>query len=160
MVQNEIQTLPFDAWNPMVTLASLRPLQPTDLTDISTLLRGPNARIAALPAELPESILISVARDLRSLENLDSLEGDGSTSLAGPMTLLLTILLESTAENGSSLSIGERAMFECLKTYQWAVERELVTRLTGTGGRDDMDMLLRCLEHINSNDSSEKPVGG
>ncbi len=41
-------------------------------------------------------------------------------------------------------------MFESLKSYQWAVEREIVTRLTGISGCDDMDVLIDRLTEINS----------
>lgn len=44
-------------------------------------------------------------------------------------------------------------MFESLKSYQWAVEREIVTRLTGISGCDDMDVLIDRLTEINSDDS-------
>lgn len=139
-----------------MTLTSLRPLKPTDLTHLSTVLRKQNARKAALPTELPEPILISVARDLRSLEDPDEDDDGDRASLAAPMMLVLTILLGSKGQN--AMPIGERAMFDSLKSYQWAVEREIVTRLTGIGGRDDMDILLRRLGQITSDDSPGKPV--
>ena len=139
-----------------MTLASLRPHEPTDLTDLSTVLRKQNARKAALPTQLPEPILIAVARDLRSLEDPDEDDDGGQTSLAAPMMLVLTIILGSKGQN--AMSIGERAMFDSLKSYQWAVEREIVTRLTGVGGRDDMDVLLSRLAQITSDDNPGAPV--
>lgn len=140
-----------------MSLASLRPQEPTDLTHLSTVLRKQNARKAALPTELPEPILIAVARDLRSLEDPDEDAEGGQTSLAAPMMLVLSILLGSKA-SATGMSIGERAMFDSLKSYQWAVEREIVTRLTGIGGSDDMDVLLTRLAEITSDDSSGTPV--
>ncbi len=41
-------------------------------------------------------------------------------------------------------------MFESLRSYQWAVEREIVTRLTGLSGCDDTEVLLERLTEINS----------
>lgn len=50
-------------------------------------------------------------------------------------------------------SIGERALFDSLKIYQWAVEREIVTRITGiSGGGGDEEQLLDSLRkaHLTS----------
>lgn len=136
-----------------MTLASLRPLEPTDMTRLSAILRKQNARNAALPTELPEPVLIAVARDLRSMEDNPDDDESTPTSLAAPMALVLSILLD-TKKKRDSLSISETALFNSLKSYQWAVEREIVTRLTGLGGREDMDILLRRLAQISADDYS------
>ena len=137
----------------MLTLGSLRPDAPTDLTNLSKVLQKQNAGTAALPNALPEPLLISVARDLRSLEAFDEDSDSGQATLAAPMMLVFSLLLGSPGQNASQLSIGGRAMFESLKSYQWAVEREIVTRLTGISGCDDMDVLIDRLTEINSDDS-------
>ncbi len=135
-----------------MTLASLRPTEPTDWPRLSALLRKQNAKKAALPAELPEQILISVARDLRSLEDSDEDDPDEASTLAAPMALVLSLLLGS--QDNQPISLSQPAIYDSLKSYQWAVEREIVTRLTGVGGRDDMEILLRRLAQINAGDSS------
>ena len=134
-----------------MTLDSLRPIEPTDLTRLSEVLRFQNAKKAALPAALPEPFLIAVARDLRSLEETDADDDETPKSLAGPMMLVLSILLDSQTRP-APISISEAALFNSLKSYQWAVEREIVTRLTGVGGRDDMDALLKRLAQIKADD--------
>ena len=128
-----------------MTLASLRPKEPTDISTLSAVLRKQNAKTAALPASLPEPILISVARDLRSLEEPDDADEAGDLNLAAPMMLVLTLIFGS--KDSSKISIGEQAMFDSLKCYQWAVEREIVTRLTGIGGQNDAGALMEALEH-------------
>ena len=67
------------------------------------------------------------------------------------MMLVLSILLDSQTRP-APISISEAALFNSLKSYQWAVEREIVTRLTGVGGRDDMDALLKRLAQIKADD--------
>jgi hypothetical protein len=138
-----------------LNLASLRPQEPTDITRLSAVLRRQNAKTAALPASLPEPILISVARDLRSLEEPDEEDPGGELKLAAPMMLVLSLMLGH--DSGSRFSIGERAMFDSLKFYQWAVEREIVTRLTGVGGQDDTDTLMESLAKVMSDDFSGDP---
>ncbi|WP_342130146.1 hypothetical protein [Hydrogenophaga sp. OTU3427] len=140
----------FFARNRMLTLASLRPQAPTDLTNLSNVLQKRSARRAALPNELPEPLLISVARDLRSLEVMDEESDSEQTTLAAPMMLVFSLLLGTSGQNEAQLSIGGRAMFESLRSYQWAVEREIVTRLTGLSGCDDTEVLLERLTEINS----------
>jgi hypothetical protein len=137
-----------------VTLASLRPTEPTDLTRLSEVLRNQNTKKAALPAALPEPFLIAVARDLRTLEDPDEEDEAAPTCLAGPMMLVLSIMLGSQNRQ-DRMSISESALFNSLKTYQWAVEREIVTRLTGVGGAEDMDILLKRLAQITADDCSD-----
>lgn len=135
-----------------MTLASLRPRVPTDLTQLSVVLQKQNASAAALPPELPEPFLLAVARDLRSLEEGAEVDDSSRTSLAAPMALVLCILFGSPTHRKSPISISEPALFASLKSYQWAVEREIITRLTGLGGRDDVDILLKRLAQITAED--------
>lgn len=91
-------------------------------------------------------MLLSVARDLRSIEGVDAAE---QTSIAAPMMLVLTLLLGAPQRGDakSSLSISEATLYASLRVYQWAVEREIVTRLTGVGGQLDEEELLQNLKH-------------
>lgn len=154
MVQTQsLELATFVAMSRMLTLASLRPQAPTDLPNLSNALQKRNARRAALPNELPEPLLISVARDLRSLEVMDEDSDSGQTTLAAPMMLVFSLLLGSRGQNAAQLSIGGQAMLESLRSYQWAVEREIVTRITGISGSDDVEVLLTRLTEINSDES-------
>lgn len=69
-----------------MNLSSLRPTQPTDLVELASALRRHSTRQAALPASLPAPLLLSVARDLRSIENDDEDEHQQGW-LAAPMIL-------------------------------------------------------------------------
>lgn len=124
-------------------LNDLRPSKPTELALLSASLRGCRAE-AAVPSALPENFLISVARDLRMLEQCEDDEPSPSY-LAAPLMLVFFIQTGNRKGKGE-FTIGESAVYESLKLYQWAVEREIVTRLVGAGGQDDTATLLARLE--------------
>ena len=129
-----------------MSLSTLRPTQPTDLAQLSDFLRQ-KWRQDALPASLTESMLLSVARDLRSLEEASDLEP--APSVAAPMMLVMCLLFGSTkpGERKDELTVSERALWDLMRVYQLAVEREIVTRIIGIGG-DDEESLLEQLSHI------------
>ena len=126
-----------------MNLTDLRPTQSTELAQLSECLRGKSAQ-AAVPSALPENFLISVARDLRMLEEHEDDE-HGSSYLAAP--LMLVFLLHTASRKGKAeFTIEESAIYRSLQVYQWAVEREIVTRLVGAGGLNDEATLLEQLE--------------
>ena len=126
-----------------MNLSDLRPTQPTELALLSESLRGKKAQ-AAVPSALPEHFLISVARDLRMLEEHEDDE-HGSSYLAAPL-MLLFFLHTGSRKGRAEFTIGESAVYRSLHVYQWAVEREIVTRLVGAGGVNDEATLLERLE--------------
>jgi hypothetical protein len=126
-----------------MNLSDLRPTQPTDLTPLSEYLRGKNAQ-AAVPSALPEQLLISIARDLRMLEEHEE-DGHASCCLTAPL-MLLYFLYTDGRKGEAEFTIGENAVYRSLHMYQWAVEREIVTRLLGAGARKDEATLLEKLE--------------
>jgi len=97
-----------------------------------------------MPSELPERFLISIARDLRMLEECRE-DGIESGYLAAPVMLVLSLLMGSQ-EGNEEFTIGESALHRSLHAYQWAVEREIITRLVGAGGLNDESTLLAMLE--------------
>lgn len=124
-----------------MSLSTLRPTQPTDLTQLSDFLRQRKGRQGAFPASLTEPMLLSVARDLRSLEEGDDVEP--APSIAAPMMLVICLVL-GTAKPGAKkdeMTVSESALWELMRVYQWAVEREIVTRITGIGGDDEESLL-------------------
>ena len=126
-----------------MNLSDLRPTQPTELELLSESLRGNSAQVA-VPSALPEHFLISIARDLRMLEEHEDHE-HASSYLAAP--LMLVFFLHTGSRKGKAeFTIGERALYRSLHVYQWAVEREIVTRLVGAGGLKDTGTLLEKLE--------------
>lgn len=57
-----------------MSLSTLCPTQPTDLAQLSDFLRQKKGMTGAFPASLTESMLLSVARDLRSAEEGNDVE--------------------------------------------------------------------------------------
>jgi hypothetical protein len=128
-----------------MNLSDLRPTQPTELALLSASLRGNNSK-AAVPSALSEHFLISVARDLRMLEQ-DEEDQQSSSYLAAPL-MLVFFLFTGSRKGKAKFTIGESAVYRSLHVYQWAVEREIVTRLVGAGGLNDEATLLKRLETL------------
>lgn len=126
-----------------MNLSDLRPTQPTKLALLSASLRGSNAK-AAVPSALTDEFLISVARDLRMLEQHEEDE-QSSSYLAAPL-MLVFFLFTGSRKGKAEFTIEESAVHRSLQVYQWAVEREIVTRLVGAGGLNDEATLLERLE--------------
>jgi len=125
-----------------MNLSDLRPTQPTELRLLSEYLRGCSAK-AAVPSALPEHFLISVARDLRMLE--EDKDGEHEPSyLAAPMMLIFCLQL-GRGKDDEQFTISKSDLFRSLQVYQWEVEREIVRRLVGAGGliNDDSTLLER-----------------
>ncbi len=130
-----------------MNLSDLRPTQPTDLALLSASLRGSNAK-GAVPSALPEDFLISVARDLRMLEQQeDDEDAQTSSYLAAPL-MLVFFLYTGNRKGNAEFKIEEGAVYRSLHVYQWAVEREIVTRLVGAGGLNDEATLWRQLDSM------------
>ena len=124
-----------------MNLSTLRPTQPTDLVQLSESLRQKKWRQGALPASLTEPMLLSVARDLRSLEEGSDIEP--APSIAAPMMLVMCLVLGSTkpGTKKDEMRVSESALWDLMRIYRWAVEREIVTRITGIGGDDEESLL-------------------
>lgn len=124
-----------------MSLSTLRPIKPTDLAQLSDFLRQKKGRQGALPASLTEPMLLSVARDLRSLEVGN--DAEPAPSIAAPMMLVICLVLGSAKPGGKKdeMTVSESALCDLMRVYQWAVEREIVTRITGIGGDDEESLL-------------------
>ena len=130
-----------------MNLCSHRPTQPTDLVELTSVLRRHSSKLAALPASLPEPLLLSVARDLRAIEDPEQDEEDDEAQgrLAAPMMLVFSLMLgDGRAKTPEKeITVSESALFASIQSYQWAIEREIVTRITGKGGEKDEEILLQ-----------------
>jgi hypothetical protein len=124
-------------------LNNLRPTQPTQVELLAQFIQGGGAKVA-MPSALPEHFLISIARDLRMLEERSENDPEAGY-LTAPIMLMLSLYMRGVTGTGE-LTIGENALHRSLHIYQWAVEREIITRLVGAGGLDDEKTLLSTLE--------------
>ncbi len=61
--------------------------------------------------------------------------------------LVFSLMLSASRRKQTSeeLLINESNVLASLRVYQWAVEREIVTRITGINGENDEHILLDAL---------------
>lgn len=131
-----------------VTLTSMRPKGYTDLESLKAALEEGSR--AALPQSLPEPLLIALARDLRNLERMWARTDDDAENqpwLVAPMAALFCLLSQQRTRGGGfePLQIPFTALPIALQAYQWAVEREIVGRVTGVCAESDEAALLAAL---------------
>ncbi len=110
-----------------------------------------------LPSALPDSLLLLLAKDFRSVEVIDSLdmvepEPEHKESFAVVIYLVMSLLhrLPNRQQTGNELSIPEEGVFHAIKLYQFGLEREIVSRITGLAADFPSEKLanelLACLE--------------
>lgn len=128
-------------------LDSFCPPLPTDMDALSVHLRCSDEPIAALPETLPEDVLVSVARDLRMLHEISDDDDRTPVFLRAPMMLLASLHL-AVAKGAESVGISEECFYKSMMVYQWATEREVVRRITGSSGGDDREILLNKMEKL------------
>lgn len=132
-----------------MSLDNLCPPLPTDMDALSVHLRYSGEPIAALPQTLPEEVLVSIARDLRMLNEIFDDDEGASVFLQAPMMLLASLHL-SVGKRINTVDISRESFYKSLMVYQWATEREVVRRITRSTGGDDREILLRNFENIGS----------
>lgn len=133
-------------------LQRLKPREGADLGQLRTLLEGHGWR-AAVPAALPEKVLLALARDFRSVECSISGEDEGEPRMAAPMYVVLNLLMNHPARKatqGADLQLSDASMIEAMQAYQWALEREIVSRIVGLGGSQNSDSLMMAIENAAS----------
>lgn len=118
-------------------LRALRPSKGSNLVDLQSRLENKDWE-ALLPTALPDSLLLLLAKDFRSVEVIDSLdmvepEPEHKESLAVAIYLVMSLLhrLPNRQKTGSELSVPEEGVFHAIKLYQFVLEREIVSRITG-----------------------------
>lgn len=138
-------------------LRSLRPKNGASLTQLREMLGGKGWR-SALPTALPDSVLLRLALDFRRVEgsflpNSDSADGD-QISLAAAMYVIMSLLIDHPERLGEphSLKLPEKALIRTIGIYQQGLEREIVTRLSGSPASAHpeavADELVRCVNEF------------
>jgi hypothetical protein len=135
-------------------LRHLRPKEGANLEHLKTLIDGRGWR-SALPESLPDALLLRLARDFRGVEASvcdPSTEGDGKTSFAAAIYVLMNLLMQHPARNGDNgqMDISVPGVMHALQLYQLDLEREIVTRIVGVSRPSQtkslLDGLWRCVE--------------
>lgn len=129
-------------------LQSLRPRAGADILQLKDLLEGRGWR-GSLPSALPDAVLLGLARDFRTVECSATGECSEEPVLAPPLYAVMNLLMQHPAhgsEKPREFDISERGMTGALQAYQWAVEREIVSRIVGIGSSRDVASLLVAID--------------
>lgn len=127
-------------------LSDLRPVQPASIASLQVHFASLHE---SLPQALPEDLLLSLSLCFRRLERTPSAEeasGYGASASAAifAVSTLLLACADSTSQS-RRLDISESALMKCLRIYQNALEREIVTRIVGLDAPDDVHRLKQAL---------------
>ena len=129
-------------------LQALRPRAGVDLLQLKGQLDGRGWK-AALPASLPDRMLLQLARDFRGFEVNATGESGDDVDFAGPLYLVVNLLSAHGAPSqdaDDALEMSEATLLGAMQAYQWALEREIVTRIVGVGATRDAASLLQALQ--------------
>lgn len=125
-------------------LSHFQPNQPTDLARLAKVVRAVKADIPSLPSNLPDDLLISVARDLRAIEQPDQVEDH--TLLSAPLFLVMDLNLKTRrVSSPDGMQMSQEEVQSDIRAYQWAVEREIVARMIGADSVQDEETLLKVI---------------
>lgn len=128
---------------------NLHSRQPSQGADLRELLEATSGRgwEGALPSALPDKLLLELARDFRASESPNAANADGA-DLASPTLAVLNLLTlhpERSGEPDAPVELSGKALMSALDMYQWAVEREIVSRVVGIGRRNESATLKAAL---------------
>ena len=126
----------------------LRPTKPTNLNEISALLRQFGAARLVMPSTLTDPMLLSLARDLRTLDLPGKEREDSRNALSAPLLILIRLIFDEKHHNleVDELGMSEDDLMDAFRIYQWAIEREIVARITGIGIGDEDKRLKQALQ--------------
>lgn len=130
-------------------LETLRPRKGADLDALQALFEGRSWK-AALPQSLPDPILIALAKDLRGVEAYlcSDDEPQECPAAMAPAVLAITTLLsrDDKALAMHPQRISEGGLMRAMQVYQWGVEREIVSRITGISTSIQSSSFVESLE--------------
>lgn len=129
-------------------LQSIRPSRGADLRHLKASFdaRGEEWE-GALPSALPDDLLLELARDFRDVEA--ALQGDDRHDYdpSAPTLAVLTLVLRHPERSKEDFRahMPEDVFQNALHAYQWAVEREIVSRIVGHGAKQSTEQLMAAL---------------
>lgn len=129
----------------------LEGLRPRTSTDLASLGRMTQSRPISelLPSKLSESILLSLALDLRRVELMVKGGAESTESLSVAMYLVFKYIeLLLSPEVARKFSVQEDDLFQAIQILSITVEREIVTRIIGVSDQSGDDYFLRSLKNI------------
>ena len=124
----------------------LQTLRPKSTTELASLSRFAESRPVEdlLPSKLSESILLSLALDLRRVELMVKQDAEASSSLSVAVYLVVKYLMLLASPRGDrEISIPEASLFQAVQILSITVEREIVTRIIGVSDQNGDEYLNR-----------------
>ena len=125
-------------------LSELRPSKRTDVAALDGLITA-GGHHGAMPSRLPDEVLLSLARDFREVEQ----GTQDSADMAPPLLLVLQLLRLRRARKGQPvdpLQVREAQLARSMQVVQIAVEREIMSRITGISVDAGDDSLFVALD--------------
>lgn len=101
----------------------------------------------ALPAALPDDLLLGLARDFRDAESELMGEGRQDFDPSAVTLAVLTLVMRHPERSEEDLQahMSEGVFQNAVYAYQWAVEREIVSRIVGHGAKQSSEQLMTAL---------------
>lgn len=130
-------------------LDSMRQSQGADLVQLHAAISGRGWE-GALPSALPDKLLLELARDFRDAEVLFK-QRHAEVDIASPLLAVVTLLKEHPDRRGTKKELTEMSedtIQDVLYAYQWALEREIVSRIVGRGTKRDSTFLKAALRDV------------
>ncbi len=104
---------------------------------------------ALFPQSLSEDLLLATVADLRQIEHSIATDADGTPQLTQILLVLIELLreipLHENDDQPSVRRISHPNIMEAMRAYQWAIEREVVARITGIHVEHDSVALAEAL---------------
>jgi hypothetical protein len=129
----------------------LQTLRPKSTIELESLSRIAESRPVEelLPSKLSESILLSLALDLRRVELMVKQDTEASSSLSVAIYLVTKYFMLLASPIGNrKISIPEESLFQAIQILSITVEREIVTRIIGVSDENGDEYLLSALRTI------------
>jgi len=129
-------------------LQTLRPKSTIELVSLSRIAESRPVE-ELLPSKLSESILLSLALDLRRVELMVKQDAEASSSLSVAIYFIAKYLMLLASSKGDrKISIPEESLFQAVQILSITVEREIVTRIIGVSDQNGDEYLLSALRTI------------
>jgi hypothetical protein len=130
-------------------LKDLRPSRGADLAQLQSFI-DPDDWRSVLPSGLSDFDLLALALDFRTVEVM--LTGSATPKDAESMSTVLCVVLNllknagGEGDDGNEVSASWDELVRVMTVYQWALEREVATRILGTNTHDAEKRVVAAFE--------------
>lgn len=111
-------------------LQAIRPTTGANLTLLHALVEGGGWE-GALPSAMPDELLLALAKDFREVELVVTKDQELTASSGAPIFAVMNTLSQLPNNPMRDFCLSEQGVVQALTLYQWALEREIISRITG-----------------------------